>query len=123
LISNSTLTANNAIGGGTNADAGGGGGAGLGGAIFNLNGSVTVASSTITANTVTGGTGGLYNTMGASHGGAIYSLAYNGAASAGSTLARLNLVNSILSNSVGGSDLAIDQPAQLARGLTNQATA
>jgi hypothetical protein len=122
-ITNSTLTANSAIGGGTTASAGGGGGSGLGGAIFNLNGDVTITSSTLAANVVTGGLGGAYSEVGAAHGGAIYSLAYNGAASTGSTQARVMLVNSVLSNSVGGSDLALDQPSELPRGLANQATA
>ncbi len=48
----------------------GGGGAGFGGAVFNNAGTVTITSSTLTANTAVGGPGG---TAGKGHGGAVFS--------------------------------------------------
>lgn len=121
-VLNSTLTGNSAIGGGSDAPAGGNGGSGLGGAIFNLNGTVKIAYSTLAANTVAGGNGGEHGSDGSAHGGAVYSLAYNGAAATGSIQARLSLVNSILANSIGGSDLSVDEPNLLPQELANAAT-
>ncbi|QBB69027.1 Ig-like domain repeat protein [Pseudolysobacter antarcticus] len=115
---NSTLTGNSASGGFAGAAFGGAGGSGLGGAIFNLDGTVFVTFSTLAANTVVAGQGAFVN--GSANGGAIYSLSYNGAASTGSTSASLTLENSILSNSIGGSDLIVDQPATVSSGLANQ---
>lgn len=103
LVLNSTLTDNTAM-----ADAGA---PAYGGAIFNANGTVHLVFSTLAANTVAG--------TGAASGGAIHSLAYDGDA----TVASLTLENSILANSIGGSDLAVDQPATLGRGRANQAHA
>jgi len=58
-VLNSTLAANTAAGGSMGA---GDRGKGLGGALFNLNGTMTITNATIDANQVTGGTGGgIYN--------------------------------------------------------------
>lgn len=122
---NSTLTNNSATGGSARvANIGGKGGAGFGGSIFNLNGSVHLAYSTIAGNSVAGGAHGTsYSGAGAAFGGAVFSLAYNAAASAGSTTALLTLENSILAGSTGGVDLAVDQPGFVVGGLANAATA
>jgi hypothetical protein len=62
----------------------GGGGAGLGGAIFNMQGVVTIMDSTLSFNAASGGTSGAGGTAGSGIGGAIFDL--NGAVSAyGST--------------------------------------
>lgn len=125
-VVNSTLTGNAAIGGSTIVDQiSGAGGSGFGGAIFNLNGSLHVAFSTIAGNSVAGGVGGTLSGYGSgsAFGGAVFSLAYNGAAATGSTTASLTLENSILANSTGGVDLAVDQPATVVGGLSNAAVA
>jgi hypothetical protein len=57
------------FGGGNATGTGGGGGAGFGGAIFNESGTLTIANSTLTANTAQGGTGG---NAGKGLGGAIF---------------------------------------------------
>ncbi len=125
-IINSTLAGNGAFGGSAPVQQfSGGGGAGLGGAVFNLNGSVQIAYSTLAGNTISGGAGGTlsgYGT-GAAYGGAVFSLAYNGAAATGSTSATLSLEDSILSGSVGGVDLAVDQPGTVVDGLANASSA
>jgi hypothetical protein len=122
---NSTLTGNVATGGrsgtGARPDLEGTGGSGLGGAVFNLNGTLTVRFSTIAGNTVAAGAGN--GGSGSAAGGAIYSLAYTGANGAGSATAALTLHNSILSNSIGGTDLVVDQPAAVSGGLGNTASA
>lgn len=122
---NCTLSANAAIGGasgfGANPTLEGSGGSALGGAVFNLNGSVYVSFSTFSGNSVTAGSGTLG--AGTQAGGAIYSLAYNATAAAGSISASLVLHNSILANSSGGADLVVDQPATVSGGLANAATA
>ena len=69
-------------GGGTNGDSfgGGGGGAGMGGAIFNMQGEITIINSTLTDNQATGGRPGFTCTSsaaarpGAGMGGAIFNL-------------------------------------------------
>jgi hypothetical protein len=99
---NSTLSANSATGGP-------GGGAGLGGAIFNLNGAVTLSFSTLDKNSVAVGSGG----GNLASGGAIYSVGYNLVAG---QAAKLVIRNSILGDTVGGSDLASDQPSNVAPG-------
>jgi hypothetical protein len=58
-IQNSTLVANQALGGAARATATPG--QGLGGAIFNLSGSVSLVGDTITGNTAAQGGGGIYN--------------------------------------------------------------
>jgi hypothetical protein len=125
LLVNCTLTGNAARGGrsgtGSQSTIEGNGGSGFGGAIFNLDGAVTVRYSTLAGNTVSAGLGRRGN--GAAAGGAIYSLAYNANAAAGSSSAGATLENSILANSVGGSDLVVDQPANVANGAANAATA
>ena len=57
------------FGAGNGSSSGGGGGAGLGGAVFNDAGAVTITNSTLTANTATGGTGG---NNGSGFGGALF---------------------------------------------------
>ncbi|HWS27751.1 MAG TPA: choice-of-anchor Q domain-containing protein, partial [Xanthomonadales bacterium] len=123
-IVNSTLAGNAATGGSAPfEERSGTGGSAFGGAIFNLNGSLHLAYSTIAGNNVARGTGGTLAGPGAAFGGAVFSLAYNGAAVTGSATAALTLENSILANSTGGVDLAVDQPATVAGGLSNAATA
>lgn len=129
----------------------GGGGAGIGGAVFNHFGQVTLRNSTLTANGVTGGayggstsTGGtsgsgfggaIFNLNGtltvsfstldantADDGGAIYSLAYMGPQIVGSTSAAVTLNNSILAKSAATHDLVLNQPPMQGGG-TNAATA
>jgi hypothetical protein len=89
------------------------GGSGFGGAIFNLDGLVSLADSTVDANTVTGGLDGtvfgasVFQGYALADGGAVYNLAYgNFISSGGPTGAELGLYNSILADSTGGSDLA-----------------
>lgn len=125
-IVNTSLTGNAAIGGSTGiAVLSGAGGSGFGGAIFNLNGALQIAFSTIAGNSVAGGAGGTSTGYGsgAAFGGAVFSLAYNGAAVTGSSSATVTLQNSILANSTGGVDLAVDQPATVIGGLNNAAVA
>ena len=118
-ITNSTLTANTATGGG--GEFAYGGASGFGGAIFNLNGAVTLEFCTVDANTVaTGLSPGIANSAA---GGAVYSVGYN---LIGGQAAALTIWNSILADSVGGSDLVSDQPSNVASaagGGANVATA
>src|SRR5262249_20235972 len=94
---NSTFTGNTASGGGGGGAFGstpGQAGHGLGGGIFNLNGTVTLNNDTIDANTAT------------TDGGAVFNLALtaNGITGSGATL---NLFNTILANAMTAtSDLA-----------------
>jgi len=118
-VTNSTFTANSAIGG-----SGYGAGSGLGGAIFNLNGTVKLQFSTLAGNTVAAGTGGITVAAGTSsitggvgYGGAVYSLGYN--LQAGQAAA-LTLDDTILSNSnsalgtpSGTLDLVVDAPSTI----------
>jgi hypothetical protein len=110
IITNCTLTANSAHGGASTLY--GSGGAGYGGAIFNLDGSVTLYDDTLARNTVSGGghAGGtpvFGGRTGPADGGAIYNLAFGNVIQTGTaTSANLVLYNSILSNTIGGSDLA-----------------
>src|SRR5205823_2203917 len=99
FVVNSTLANNTARGGfgglgGGGLGGAGGNGQGFGGALFNLNGSVTVVNSTLAFNAADGG-------------GALYNLGDNGVATQDGpalphTTALLTLNNSILSNSAGG---------------------
>ncbi len=99
----------------------GGGGAGMGGAIFNFGGQITITNSTVSGNTASGGLGGMFgyeapgsglggglfnrngtvlitnSTLSENTGGALYNLG-DGAA------ATLEMNNSILANSTVGSD-------------------
>lgn len=84
FITNSTLSSNTAQGG-----AGATSGSGMGGAIFNRAGSVTMLNSTLAFNTLAG--------SGTKEGGALYSYTDGGAAV-------VNVSNSILAHSTGGSD-------------------
>ncbi len=121
---NCTFTANVAKGGIGATGAGGTNGAGLGGAIFNLEGSANILQSTIAFNTVLNS-----NTLIGPAGGAVYNLAYLAGTDGGtlSTISNIALTNSILSNSTNGStaaaDLANAQPATVASGMSNIATA
>jgi hypothetical protein len=104
-IENSTVTANTASGGTGATD-----GLGLGGAIFNLNGQATLDSATIALNT-------------ASQGGAVYDLGYLAADSAFTYVARVQLTNSILSNSIGGADAVATRPSAVSNGAANTVAA
>jgi hypothetical protein len=135
LIVNSTLTANTAQGGNTGYSFYGSVGSGLGGAVFNLNGGVTVVQSTLDANTVTAGnnpagTGGFGSVGGnaTTDGGEIYNLAYGNFVPAPGvtgppqpTTATLNLVNSILADSVGPTGVhdLVDDAATSGPSFTN----
>jgi hypothetical protein len=114
----------------TVAAGGGGGGAGLGGAVFNYGGTVSVTDSTLAGNTARGGTGArdglgfggaLFNlngrvtiassTLASNTGGAVFNLGDGGEATqAGPALPVQNasdtIDNSILANSTVGSDYA-----------------
>jgi len=138
-------------GAGATSTAVGGGGAGLGGAIFNQQGTLIAENTTLSANTATGGTaGGSGASAGQGLGGAIFSL--NGAAdvindtiasntadqggalyligydaSSASTVGAAALVNNILSgsanaSSAGTSDLVVSKPTTVADGTTNLAS-
>jgi hypothetical protein len=112
-ITNSTITANTAQGG--NGGNGGGKGqsgtpgSGVGGGLFNLNGTVTLTNDTLAANTVASGSAGTglapYAPQVAADGGAVYNLAFGRSFTGASVTASVTLVNSILSGSVGGNDL------------------
>jgi hypothetical protein len=97
IITNSTLTANTARGG--DGSLTGSGGRAYGGAIFNLDGSVTLNSDTLVGNTLFGGGHGVGGSQGWAEGGAVYNLAFgNLIQTGGATSATLTLYNSILSN-------------------------
>jgi N-acetylneuraminic acid mutarotase len=99
IFTNCTLTANTATGG--NGDYAG---SGYGGAVFNLDGSLTSLNTTVAGNTVSAGAAGLGPKI--ADGGAVYSLAFgNNINSGGSVGATLTLDNSILANTIGGTDL------------------
>jgi hypothetical protein len=99
-ITNSTFTGNTAAGGGGGSGANAGGnGQGLGGAVFNYAGNVTIVNSTLASNIVSG--------SGTNNGGAVFNLSN----AAGQT-ATLSLFNTIVANSIGGnSDVQNDQVA------------
>ncbi|MFO0811347.1 MAG: choice-of-anchor Q domain-containing protein [Gemmataceae bacterium] len=91
---------------GFNSRRGGASGSGYGGAVFNLNGSLTVVNSTLAGNTVGGANAA---------GGALYSLGLDGvraSAVPGQTAtigtasgAQATLVNSLFANTAGGTDI------------------
>jgi hypothetical protein len=111
-IINSTLTGNTAQGGN-----GFQGGSGFGGAIFNLDGSVTLQDATIASNTVAAGTSNT-GPAGTTDGGAVYSLAFGHNINNGtSVLASLTLDNSILANTTGGTDLVSQATASGVTGI------
>jgi len=98
---NCTLAGNKAQGGNSFRDAG----SGFGGAIFNLNGSITLINSTLAFNSVDSGvTSDLINfNNGQADGGSVYNLSYGNMIEDGSASeATVNLINSILANTVGG---------------------
>jgi hypothetical protein len=106
-ITNSTLTGNSAQGGAGSQTVGSSGGGGYGGALFNLDGSVTLNDATLAANTVAGGSHGAGGSSGQAGGGAVYNLAFGKVIqTGGATSANLVLFNSILSTTRGGPDLA-----------------
>ena len=129
-------------GGATN----GGGGGGLGGAIFNMQGSLSIVNATFTGNTATGGASG-DGTAGLGRGGAIFNLngwvtlsfstiAANDAANGGRAVydlaydqatprsADVALAGAILSSpTLVTADLRVDKPATVAGGGVNQGTA
>jgi hypothetical protein len=118
-ITNSTLVGNTAAGG-----AGGGAaapGSGLGGAIFNLDGSVSLTNDTIARNIISGNTSTNSPTTA---GGSIYNLQAAYARSVGNNVsastARVTLTNTILSNSTlnGGSTEIVNDGGTLT-GPTN----
>ncbi len=91
----------------------GGNGNGLGGAIFNLNGSVALTNSTVAANTTAVGLG-----VG---GGGIFNTVYDKSTA---RTASVTLVNTILADSTGGpADLVTNKPPAVADGGTNLGTA
>jgi hypothetical protein len=99
--SDSTLSANSAIGGpGDATSADGTAGDGLGGAIFNVDGTLAVSGSTIAQNTAEGG---------ASAGGGVYSLAFgNTITRGGVTVATVEVAGSSLTGNHGAGDRADD---------------
>ena len=133
------------FGGGTaTTTGGGGGGAGLGGAIFNMQGQLTIVDSTLTANTALGGAdnvtdhargigGGVFNLSGsfsatastffantaAGDGASIYNLVYDGATA---RTAQATLTDTIVAGGQGPFQLTSDRPAAVA-GATNLGTA
>ena len=122
-IKNCTLSGNAAQGGnGSNTSTGGDGGSGYGAALFNLNGSVTIQNSTIANNSVAAGTGRGSSGVNGKAIGAVYNIGYD---SAVTTTANLTLLNSIIAGTTGvtTTDLVIEQPATVADGDANQATA
>lgn len=133
------------FGGGTGQFAGSGGGGGMGGAIFNLQGSVTISSSTLASNTAQGGGtapnageglgGAIFNLSGtvsvsdstlagntaADGGGALYNLVYDAATA---RTASVTLTRSVLAGSAGSvPDVASDKPTMVAGGATNLGSA
>lgn len=107
MISDVTISHNPASGGpsGTSAPINATAGEGLGGGVFNVDGSVSVMDSTITDNVAQGR---------APAGGGIYSLAFGNSISAGrATTATLSVANSTLNANTGtggqDADLALDQ--------------
>jgi hypothetical protein len=127
VLVNCTLTGNAAQGGNgfdaqgfSIAFGSGVGGSGYGGAIFNLNGTVSVNGSTIVSNFVISGATATFTfdsqdnpvltdvPTGGANGGALYNLAYGNKIEDGSaSIARVCVTNSMLAGSIGGtSDLA-----------------
>jgi hypothetical protein len=134
------------FGGGAGTSTNGGGGAGLGGAVFNMQGELTIRNSTLTGNTAIGGAdnntgpnradglgGAVFNMSGtftavgatfaantAAEGGAsIYNLVYDGVTA---RVGQTTLRGSIVSGGLGPVDLTSAKPAQTA-GPTNLGTA
>ena len=133
------------FGGGTaTTTGGGGGGGGLGGAIFNMQGQLTIVDSTLTANTALGGAdnvpdhakgigGAVFSLNGAFsatastfanntatyNGASIYNLVYDGATA---RTARTTLADTIVADGPGPFDLASDKPSTVA-GAANLGTA
>lgn len=99
-ITNSTFSTNTATGGnGGGGSVTGSGGSAFGAALFNLDGTVVVQNATFANNILTAGAGGTP----AKDGGAIYNLQLAGPGLPG-TPANLTVNNTILANSVGGTD-------------------
>jgi hypothetical protein len=119
------------FGGGTGTTAGGGGGGGMGGAIFNMQGTLTVRNSTIAGNQAVGGTDAVTD-HGKAYGGAVFNLsgdataidstiAANTASTAGSGVyslaydaatartARLTLEDTIVAGDTGPDDVFVDK--------------
>jgi hypothetical protein len=117
-------------GGGTGV---GGGGGGMGGAIFNMFGSLTIVNSTLSGNTAQGGNGGnrgaglgggifnldgggtltyatIANNSASTNGSGVYNLAYGNTITAGGgfTIAGLTLNNSVIGQNSGGNNLVND---------------
>jgi hypothetical protein len=102
-IANSTLAGNEARG----ADAVGGAepGSAGGGALFNLDGTVTLIYDTVAGNVVIGGAG----INGVAVGGALYNLSLDVGTVTASRTATVTVANSILADTIGGSDVANNQ--------------
>jgi len=92
---NSTLASNLAEGG-----QGATGGDGFGGAIFNVDGTLNVMTSTLADNSTTGANNG---------GGAVYNLSLGTNSSGTGVPSTVTLTDSILADSIGGSDLINDE--------------
>ncbi len=106
-FTNCTLTADTAQGGNANSNNDGGvGGSGFGGAVFNLDGRLDLTFCTLADNTVASGIGTRGDGNGEAAGGAVYNLAFgNNINTGGPQSATTTILNSILSNSIGGVDL------------------
>jgi LPXTG-motif cell wall-anchored protein len=120
-VRNSTMALNVAQGGSSLTSIGG---SAMGGAVFNLNGTVTLANATIDANRVTAGVGA---SLGAARGGAIYNVSYD---KARARLAAVTLINTLASgngapdlvndNNLGGGTATVDESQHNI--VTSQAT-
>ncbi len=104
------------FGGGTGTTAGGGGGGGMGGAIFNMQGTVTIRNSTIAGNQAVGGADNVSD-HGKAYGGAIFNLSGD-ATAVDSTIAG----NTALTAGSGIYSLAYDAATPLAAQLTLEDT-
>ncbi|HMY74889.1 MAG TPA: Ig domain-containing protein, partial [Blastocatellia bacterium] len=88
----------------------GNGGSGVGGALFNLNGTLTLNNCTLASNNVVAGVGGINGANGQALGGALYNLAFgNRIADGGATTAGTVAHNSIFASSNIASDIACDR--------------
>src|SRR5262249_14050218 len=127
-ITNSTL-ADNAAFGGAGYHTLSQGGSGLGGAVFNLNGSLTIVNSTLAANSVAAGSGTVNGVSGSAGRGAVYTLGMDGvltgvggSAIGSAAAAQVKLINSLFANSTGGLDFVNNNSTILAASSNNLAT-
>lgn len=128
LIVNSTLAGNTAQGGAGGKDPvggkGGDGGSGYGGAIFNLDGSVTINNATIVKNYVLSGSAGAGGGSAGAFGGAVYNLAYgNVIQTGGAVSATLTLNNNIIAETISGKGYTSDLVSFVIDGNNKNSTA